>query len=41
MPRNPLAYLSDIVEACDAIAVTLHGTDLPAYEATCHSPVSG
>jgi uncharacterized protein with HEPN domain len=34
MPRNPLAYLSDIVEACDAIAVTLHEIDLPAYEAT-------
>ncbi|MBU2602562.1 MAG: DUF86 domain-containing protein [Actinobacteria bacterium] len=34
MPRSALAYLSDVVEACDAIAVTLRGVDLPAYEAT-------
>jgi uncharacterized protein with HEPN domain len=34
MPRNALAYLSDVVEACDAIAVTLRGVDLPTYEAT-------
>lgn len=32
MPRNPLAYLSDIVEACDAIAVALHDVDLARYE---------
>ncbi|MHB9116157.1 MAG: HepT-like ribonuclease domain-containing protein [Thermoleophilia bacterium] len=32
MPRSPLAYLSDIVEACDAVAVTLKGVDLGAYE---------
>ncbi len=34
MPRSPLAYLSDIVECCDAIAVTLDGVDLAAYEGT-------
>jgi uncharacterized protein with HEPN domain len=34
MPRSALAYLSDVVEACDAIAVTLEGVDLPTYEAT-------
>jgi uncharacterized protein with HEPN domain len=34
MPRSALAYLSDVVEACDAIAVTLHGVDLPTYEST-------
>ncbi|MDA3936597.1 MAG: DUF86 domain-containing protein [Actinomycetota bacterium] len=31
MPRSPLAYLSDIVECCDAIAVTLDGVDLLKY----------
>ncbi|MDP2234674.1 MAG: hypothetical protein Q8K89_13635 [Actinomycetota bacterium] len=34
MSRSPLAYLSDIVEACDALAVTLEGVDLAAYEST-------
>lgn len=34
MPRSPLAYLNDIVECCDAIAVTLDGIDMPTYEAT-------
>ncbi|MCZ7662545.1 MAG: DUF86 domain-containing protein [Thermoleophilia bacterium] len=34
MPRSALAYLSDVVDACDAIAVTLDGVDLPSYEAT-------
>ncbi|MHB8842919.1 MAG: HepT-like ribonuclease domain-containing protein [Candidatus Aquicultor sp.] len=32
MPRSALAYLSDIVEACDAVAVALDGVDLPGYE---------
>ena len=32
MPRSPLAYLSDIIEACDAIDVTLDGVDLARYE---------
>jgi len=32
MPRSPLAYLSDILEACDAIDVTLQGVDLARYE---------
>ena len=32
MPRSILAYRSDIVEACDAVAVTLRGVDLPTYE---------
>jgi uncharacterized protein with HEPN domain len=34
MPRSAIAYLSDIVEACDAVAVTLRGVDLPSYENT-------
>jgi uncharacterized protein with HEPN domain len=33
MPRSSLAYLSDVVAACDAIAVTLDGVDLAKYEA--------
>lgn len=33
MPRSVLAYLSDIVVCCDALAVTLDGVDLPEYEA--------
>lgn len=33
MPRSALAYLSDIVEACDSIAVTLHGVDIVTYTA--------
>ena len=32
MPRSALAYLSDVVEACDAVAVALDGVDLAAYE---------
>jgi uncharacterized protein with HEPN domain len=32
MPRSPLAYLSDILEACEAIDVTLRGVDLERYE---------
>lgn len=35
MPRSPLAYLTtDIIEAYDAIAVTLDGVDLGTYEST-------
>jgi uncharacterized protein with HEPN domain len=33
MPRSALAYLSDVVAACDAIALTLQGVDLTRYEA--------
>lgn len=33
MPRDARAYLSDIIESCDAIAVALSGIDLDAYEA--------
>ena len=33
MPRSVLAYLSDIVEACDSVAVTLEGVDIAAYAA--------
>jgi uncharacterized protein with HEPN domain len=33
MPRSALAYLSDVVAACDAIAATLSGVDLEKYEA--------
>lgn len=34
MPRSPLAYLGDIVEACDAIRSYLVGVDLDTYRAT-------
>lgn len=34
MPRSPMAYLSNIVEACDAIEHVLHGIDLAAYQDT-------
>jgi uncharacterized protein with HEPN domain len=33
MPRSPLAYLVDIVEACAAIESALSGLDLGAYSA--------
>jgi uncharacterized protein with HEPN domain len=33
MPRDARAYLSDIIESCDAIAAALSGIDLAAYEA--------
>lgn len=32
MPRSPLAYLSDIIGACDAIEVVLAGVDLETYK---------
>ncbi len=31
MPRSTAAYLTDIVEACDAVAEVLIGVDLDAY----------
>lgn len=31
MPRSPLAYLADIVEACDTIDLALQGLDLAGY----------
>lgn len=31
MPRDPRAYLEDIVEACLAISSATQGLDLPAY----------
>ena len=31
MPRSPLAYLADIVEACDTIDLALQGLDLEGY----------
>lgn len=34
MPRSAVAYLSDIVEACDAIQDVLSGVDLPTYQKT-------
>ena len=34
MPRSPLAYLLDIVDACDAITDLLVGVDLDRYRAT-------
>ncbi len=32
MPRDPRAYLLDIIEACDAIAAAVTGLDLAEYE---------
>jgi uncharacterized protein with HEPN domain len=32
MPRDALAYLSDIVESCDAITAALVGIDLDEYQ---------
>jgi uncharacterized protein with HEPN domain len=34
MPRSVIAYLADIVDACDAINVVLAGVDLDAYRDT-------
>lgn len=34
MPRDPRAYLEDIVGACQAISAATHGMDLPAYLAS-------
>jgi uncharacterized protein with HEPN domain len=34
MPRSALAYLADIVEACDAITAALRGLDLSEYESS-------
>jgi hypothetical protein len=31
MPRDVRAYLADIVESCDAIAVALTGVDVEVY----------
>lgn len=31
MPRSPLAYLEDIVDACNGIALALDGVDLAGY----------
>ena len=33
MPRSILAYLNDIVAACDSVTVTLEGVDMDAYVA--------
>ena len=33
MARSILAYLNDIVAACDSVAVTLEGVDIDAYVA--------
>lgn len=32
MPHEPLAYLTDIAEACDAIKTALEGLDLHGYK---------
>ena len=32
MPRDARAYLSDIMDSCDAITVAVRGLDLAAYE---------
>ncbi len=34
MPRDERAYLSDILESCEAIAAAVHGMDLAAYQST-------
>jgi uncharacterized protein with HEPN domain len=34
MPRSAVAYLADIVDACEAIDDVLSGIDLPVYETT-------
>jgi hypothetical protein len=34
MPREPLAYLLDIVEACEAIASAIRGLDFDGYLAS-------
>ena len=34
MPRDKRAYLSDIIEACDAISVAIQGFDLASYQRT-------
>lgn len=31
MPRSVLAYLQDIVDACDSVVITIHGVDMVAY----------
>jgi uncharacterized protein with HEPN domain len=32
MPRDALAYLSDVIESCDAITAALLGLDLDEYK---------
>lgn len=32
MPRDPRAYLSDIVDSCDAISLAVRGLDIEGYE---------
>ena len=34
MPRDERAYLSDILEACQAITAAVEGMDLSAYQST-------
>ena len=34
MPRDPRAYLADIVDACDAVLEFTQGVDLEAYRAS-------
>ncbi len=38
MPRSSLAYLADVIDACEAIASFLEGVDLAVYRA---SPLTG
>lgn len=33
MPRDARAYIADIIDSCDAIAVAMNGIDLNAYKA--------
>lgn len=32
MPRDARAYLADVIDACDAIAIAVRGLDLNGYE---------
>jgi uncharacterized protein with HEPN domain len=34
MPRDERAYLSDILEACEAISAAVQGMDLATYQST-------
>ena len=36
MPRSVIAYLADILDACDAIQEVLAGVDLDAYQDVRH-----
>ena len=41
MPRSTAAYLSDIVDACEALAEVLSGVDLETYLRAAIHPLLG